>query len=309
LFTAFKTEAIPVFIDTDSTMIATEKTVDVVLSPTLYWIKRVTLPVKYLREVKKLLPSLFEDTLPEGKYSYGAYKEGDDYLVFAYKDREILDLLAEKGVSPHQMRNVYLAQSEFSAMAQPLRLPGGDVLDVKDGVVIKLPSQLVDEAASIDLDGHRFSKHRIELARYTHIADRRSQLWFASFMVVLITIFTLEWVITASKSNAVTEEVLAVYAKYDLPSTGIQNEAVLSKLRQRYERQTSIRNAVMAVLDVKLLENEALQLIEVVGNTLNVRFKTAGASRAKTIAELLTKQKLNLKQSFSNGELKVEVLL
>jgi hypothetical protein len=309
LFTAFKTEAIPVFIDTDATMVATEKMVDVVLSPTLYWVKRVTLPVKYLREVKKLLPSLFEDTLPEGKYSYSAYKEGDSYLIFAYKDREILDLLTEKGISPQQMRNVYLAQSEFSAMAQPLRLPGGDVLDVKDGVVIKLPSQLVDEAASIDLDGHLFSKHRIELARYTHIADRKSQFWFASFMVVLITLFTLEWVITASKSNAVAEEVSAVYAKYDLPATSIQNEAVLSKLRQRYERQTGIRDAVMAVLDVKLLENEALQLIEVVGNTLNVRIKTIGASRAKIITEHLTKQKLNLKHSFGDGELKVEVRL
>lgn len=309
MFTAFKAEGISVFIDTDSAAVATEKMVDVVLSPTLYWVKRLTLPVKYLREVKKLLPSLFEDTLPGGKYSYSAYKEGDAYLVFAYKDREILDLLTEKGISAHQIRNVYLAQSEFSAMTQPLQLPGGDVLDLKDGVVIKLPAQLADEAVPIDLSEHRFSKHTVELARYTHIADRKSQFWFASFMTLLIVLFTLQWVITASKSSALEEELSVVFSKHDLPSTILQNEAVLSKLRQRYERQIEIRKIVMAALGLKLLDAETLELLDVAENRLSVRVKTASAARAKSIAEQLKKQNQDLKQSFADGELKMEVAL
>ena len=58
--------------------------VNVILSPSLYWVKKLSLPVKYVREVKKLLPSIFEDTLPKGNYNYTAYKSGEDFFGFEH---------------------------------------------------------------------------------------------------------------------------------------------------------------------------------------------------------------------------------
>ncbi|MDQ7066925.1 MAG: hypothetical protein Q9M40_02365 [Sulfurimonas sp.] len=70
--------------------------VSIILSPSLYWVQKLSLRVKYVREVKKLLPSIFEDMLPAGQYSYSAYKRGDDFFIFAYEDKAILKLLQDK---------------------------------------------------------------------------------------------------------------------------------------------------------------------------------------------------------------------
>jgi hypothetical protein len=66
----------------------TSKKVNIILSPSLYWVKKMSLPVTNVREVKKLLPSIFEDSLPVGHYSYTAYKHGEDFMLFAYEDKK-----------------------------------------------------------------------------------------------------------------------------------------------------------------------------------------------------------------------------
>ena len=70
----FRSKAKAFFVDVNSPSYLLEAPVNVILSPSMYWVKRVTLPVKYLYEVKSLIPSLFEENLPEGKYSYSAYR-------------------------------------------------------------------------------------------------------------------------------------------------------------------------------------------------------------------------------------------
>ncbi len=97
----FRSKAKAFFVDVDSPSYHLDESVNVILSPSMYWVKRVTLPVKYLREVKSLIPSLFEENLPDGKYSYSAYKDGDSFLIFAYNDKEVLDLL-------NRMRELYV---------------------------------------------------------------------------------------------------------------------------------------------------------------------------------------------------------
>ena len=106
----FRSKADAFFVDTDSPACTLEGPVNVILSPSMYWVKRVKLPVKYLREAKSLIPSLFDENLPEGKYSYSAYKDGDSFLIFAYNDKEVLDRIAEKGIPS--------ASSSFSLLAK-----------------------------------------------------------------------------------------------------------------------------------------------------------------------------------------------
>ncbi|MEA2091565.1 MAG: hypothetical protein U9O83_04260 [Campylobacterota bacterium] len=116
MFTIFNPKLTTLFLDPNSessySAIKGAK-VNIILSPSLYWVKKLSLPVKYLRDAKKLLPSLFEDTLPKGNYSYTAYKSGDEFLIFAYEDKYILETLSKEGISLSNVANVYFAQSEM----------------------------------------------------------------------------------------------------------------------------------------------------------------------------------------------------
>ncbi|MEA3373497.1 MAG: hypothetical protein U9Q62_07390 [Campylobacterota bacterium] len=306
----FKSKAHIVFIDTQSPLIEEEEMLDIILSPAYYWVKRVTLPVKYVREVKKLLPSLFEDILPSGKYSYTAYRDGDDFMIFAYDDRAILDALSEKGVKGTQIRYVYFAQSEFSDLEGALELEGDDVMIQKGGVIVKLPLFLAGETAiKLDVSDHECSSHKIELARFTHIADKKSLTMFISFMAVLIVLVAIEWAITGNKTVQIEEKRTELLSTYHLKATMLQNEAVLKRLEQRYVKQMKIRQVNSALLGVKLLKDENMVRLNLLPSGVVAEYAIAKEIRANKIIAQLKRTKLEIKESYKEGLLRVEVAL
>lgn len=305
----FKTKAKAFFVDTDSPACLVEGSINVILSPTMYWVKRVTLPVKYLRDVKSLIPSLFEENLPEGKYSYSAYKDGDSFLIFAYNDKEILDLLADKGITSANLNNVYLAQSEFDTMEASVKISDKSVLSVQDGVVVKLPALLSPDAQNIGLSEHTFSKEVIHLTRLNQIADKKSQTIFASILLFLIVMFSTEWMITASKVAAVTTKQGEVYSNHNLPATSFQNEAIHAKLNTVFERQSRIRDILNLALTIKLKPEEQMQQVALEKKKVVIVITTASEeSGDKSLAELKKRFK-RTNSRFDNGTYVMEVML
>lgn len=304
----FKSRARLVFVDTEPIEVHEQEKLDIILSPRFYWVKRQSLPVKYLREVKKLLPSLFEDTLEDEKYSYSAYKEDDSFLLFAYKDKEILERLQACGIDAAHINNIYFAQSEFSQLENGARF-SDTALIVKDGVVVQLPKAFVAQSTPIDIQNHELSKHKIELARYSHIADDTSMRKFMIFMGVLIALFASEWAIVASKLDAIAAKEEQVFEKEGLRASNIQNQAILTRLDKRYNRQTAIRNLSGLFLDIKLQEGERLQRLELVKNSVVAEFSIAQKTRIKAIDNLVAQSGFKYTKTYDKQVLRFEVAL
>lgn len=303
----FNKTAQPLFIDLHTSVESGEEELfDLILSPSLYWVKRVSLPVKSLRDVKRLLPSLFEDTIPEGKYSYYAYEDQEAYLVFAYDDKKILDLLAKTGIASEQINEVYFAQSEFQEAEKAISIDENCVLDVQDRVVVKIPDTLVSSLEPLQLQEHSFSEHGIELARYTHIATTKSLVQFAVFMGALISIFALDWIVSTVKVSEFDAIPSELYAEHKLPATKVQNEAILATLQKQYEEQIKIRQLTAEVLNLKLQKSEYIRLYDLNGKKLSVEMKLASSKRASTVSKLLKRQNRLLKEEYKKGILRLE---
>ncbi len=305
----FRSKAKAFFVDVDSPAYQLEGSVNVILSPTMYWVKRVTLPVKYLREVKSLLPSLFEENLPEGKYSYSAYKDGDSFLIFAYNDKELLDLLADKAITSANLDNIYLAQSEFDTIDTPIKISEESVLSLQNGVVVKLPSALAPDAIAMDLSEHTFSKQNIHLTRFNQIADKKSQMVFGVILGFLIVMFTTEWLITSSKVSTIIEKQSEVFSSHNLPSTSFQNEAIHAKLNTTFERQSRIRDILNLALTIKLKPEEQMEHVSLQKNKVTIEIKTASQeSGAKSLSKL-KKQFKRTSSRFEEGIYIMEIAL
>jgi hypothetical protein len=297
----------PLFIDLHTSVNTEEgELFNLILSPSFYWVKRTSLPVKSLRDVKRLLPSLFEDTTPEGKYSYYAYEDQEAYLLFAYDDKKVLDLLAEIGISSEQINKVYFAQSEFQDAEQAISIDEDCVLDVQDRVVVKVPDTLVSSLEPLQLEDHDFSEHAIELDRYTHIATKKSLLQFAVFMGTLISIFALDWTVSMSKVSEFDASPLELYAEHNLPTTKVQNEAILSRLQKQYEKQIKIRQLTAEILNLKLQKSEYIRLYDLNEKKLSVEMKLASSQRASDLSKLLKRQYHLLKEEYKKGILRLE---
>ncbi len=283
--------------------------VNIILSPSLYWVKKLSLPVKYVREVKKLLPSIFEDTLPEGHYSYYVYKSGDDFFAFAYEDKAILDVLSMQGIAASNVANVYFAQSEFQNLEKAVKVSDTQSIYVKDELVILVPSTWVQESDDLDLSDMKFSKHNITLQQFGHIVDNSSLYKIGAILVVLIVLIAIEYFITLSKAEQIAQQNSELFEKYKLKSTMMQNRSMLKKYSYIHEKQTKLREYISYMLSLKLKKDEKLSLLSLKNKTLIVEFTGVKKNQDAHITKILQSKNIKYKSSYKNDTLHVEITL
>ena len=283
--------------------------VSLVLSPSLYWVKKIKLPVTSLREVKKLLPSIFEDTLPEGNYSYTAYKIDDEFMVFAYEDKKILDLLVQKGLSISSVGSIHFAQSEFDTLETALKINEEEVMYLKEDVLVLTPLTWVKSYKTLELDDFQLSKHKITLQQFGHIVDNKSLYKIGIVALVFIVILLAEIFITTQKSEAVLMAKDEVFSKYKLPSTMLQNRSTKKKYNSIYKHQTKLRTYISYILSLKLKNKQKIALIDFKNKTLSVSFENVQKIDQKVVLSQLDAKKVKYTSSFKNENLKVEIKL
>ncbi|MDD2906327.1 MAG: hypothetical protein PHW94_05220 [Sulfurimonas sp.] len=309
MFTKFNTKYKTVFIDPKSPHYEVDDKVDVILSPALYWVKKLTLPMKYVRDVKKLLPSIFEDVLPAGHYSYSAYKSGEDFFVFAYEDKYILDTLTQKGIIPSNIANVYFAQSEFEHADEAIKINDEESMYFKDEILILVPSAFVTPSKTLDLETLIHSQHTIALAQFGHIVDNKSLTKIAAVFVALLLILLTEWFVTAQKVAEVEGLKEALFAQEGAKSTMFENNAILKKQKEIYEKQTKLRESISVMLASKLAKGETLKEVNFKNKTFVAEFSSLSAATINAIEKELKTANLGFKSSKQSESWRVEVAL
>ncbi|MBA3026567.1 MAG: hypothetical protein FP820_09175 [Sulfurimonas sp.] len=309
MFTKFNSKYRTIFVDPQMPRVEISEKVNVILSPSLYWVKKLSLPIKYLRDVKKILPSIFEDVLPEGNYNYSAYKSGEEFFVFAYEDKLILDTLAQKGINASNIANVYFAQSEFEELEGALKVNETQNMYLKDEILILVPNTFVNESKPLDADTVSLSGHTISLAQFGHIVDTKSLYKIAGVFIVLIVLLGVEWFVTAQKINEIEELKSALFEKEGAKSTMFENNAILKKQKAIYEKQTKLRDGVSLVLSAKLAKNETLKEVSLKNKSFVAEFSTLSPATTAAIEKDFKASGLSYKISKQNESWRVEVSL
>ncbi|MEA3371129.1 MAG: hypothetical protein U9Q40_07300 [Campylobacterota bacterium] len=295
MFTTFNQKFKTIFLDPDAAAFELDEQVNVILSPSLYWVKKLSLPVKYVRDAKKLLPSIFEDSLPDGNYSYSVYKEGDDFFAFAYDDKVILETLQEKGISSSNVAKVYFAQSELSFIEGAVKINETQSIYLKDDILILLPCCWVEESGDLSLEDVILSKHNITLAHFGHIVDTSSLYKIGSVIVALIILVGAELFITTQKLNEAESLKEGLFKKYKLQDTMFQNEAILKKYTAIHKKQINIRKYSSVLLSLKLQGDESIKEMNLKNKTFVVKFSKLSKRSEDLITKKFKSQKIAFK--------------
>lgn len=310
MFTRFKRSSITLFLDPINTQIQEydkSKKINIILSPSLYWVQKLSLPIKYVREVKKLLPSIFEDVLPDGNYSYGAYKSDDMFFVFAYEDKKILKLLNENGISIADVQSIHFAQSEFIELDSAVKINEAQSLYLKGELLIVAPTIWFKDVKRMDLDEINLSNNRIKLQQYGHIVKTSSLYKIAILLSSLIIIIFIESVITSQKISKIDEERDELFSKYKLKATMFQNRSLLKKYKNVYVKQTKLREYISYFLTMKLQKTQKIQSIDYKNNFLVVNISGVKQGNEQGIINKLDAKKVKFKHSFRKNLIKVEI--
>ena len=312
MFTRFKSNTTTLFIDPNfegSIEYESGKKVKLILSPALYWVKKLSLPVSSVREVKKLLPSIFEDTLPSSHYSYTVYKSGDDFIAFAYEDKKIFDLLKKLEINYSDVDSLYFAQSEFETLESALEINASESIYLKDSLVVLAPTAWLSETIPLDVKDINLSKHKIKLQQFGHIVDNSSLYKIGAILVVLALILMVEIFVAKSKLDAIEDAKGKLFSKYKLQSTMFQNNASMKKYTKIHLTQTKLREYISYFLSMRLKAKKKITLIEYKNTHLYVTISGAGKGKEKRITSQLDSKRVKYKTSFSADSMKVEMKL
>lgn len=281
------------FIDRNSQPLSldSKEKVNLILSPSFYWVRREKLPVRFAYQAKGLLPSVFDGLIPEGEYQYEAVKDGEDYLVFAYSNKDIIEALESLGIRFSQINNVYFSQIELGELEEPLLIDEQWALYGQDGITAVVPASLVQARRYVEerLPQIRLSRHKLTLSKFNLFIDQQTFNYAASILIGFIVLFIVEfWMLKQEKRQMLSEQE-RIYSEYRLPMTSFEVEAIKKRLFGYEKQQLRIRDAFKALAEVKLKSEEHLQSILYEGKDLEFKVVLQEPKRAEAIKASLEK--------------------
>jgi len=301
-----------IFLDpnnSDGYEIQEREKLNIILSPSLYWVKKVTLPIKYVRDVKKLLPSLFEEILPTGNYSYTAYKVENEFFIFAYEDKLILDTFSKCGILPSSVAGIYFAQSELQGIDGAVNINETQSIYVRDDIVVLVPCCWIEETGDLDLADLKLSKHKVSLQQYAHIVDNSSLYKIGAILVVLVFLLLTEIIMTDKKTEELLEKNSEIFSSYKLKPTMFQNSSMLKKYTKIHKTQTEIREYISYILRFKLQGSESLLELKIEKSTLSAKFSNSSNATLSRMKKMFKAKKVKNKLTMKDKTLSLEIKL
>ena len=225
---------------------------DLVLSPQFYIVKREKIPVKYAFQAKKLAPSVMEDLLPsEFGYEYMVRKDGDEWLFFAYRPKEIENFLQGCCQIPaHKIGQIYFADQLKPVLKKmPIGIDEYNALTLVDGIATIVPRRM--------LESDRYAKFTSKLrpqrgfkfkpsSKAGRSDSKVSKLAVASS--VLMALLALAFLIEGyGYKKASTQELASMdnlFSNYPQLQSKLTRDSIKSKYTKIEKSQRAIREAL-----------------------------------------------------------------
>lgn len=289
-----------VFIDKDNS-VALQTNVEVILSPTFYWVKKEQLPVKKATQAKKLLPAIFDGSLPEGEYKYIAEnaEESGWFYIYAYDELKIADELESLNVDLSKIKKIHFAQSYIKECEKAVDLNNGYALVNDNGILCRLPKSLVNESIPLENFLKSAKKHKAPSIfiskRLPFSVDPSTLIKFAVAIFIVAVLYVAEYAIYLKTYNDLLSKNSSLYEKYNIPKTGYQRRARIKKLESIKSEIISQREILSKILRVPLnRKDEFIQKLSISGKRVAMEIVLSNNQNAEKIKRHLERF-LNLK--------------
>lgn len=286
------------------------KSVDIMLTPEFYTLKREELPVKYSYQAKKIAPSLFDGLLEDGReYEYAVFKEEDHWIFIAYDMERILAFLESKGIGISKIGKIYFAQQSIDEFVRPLPIGETKTLDVLNNTVVVIPriSGASNEAISSTLKfDNSFTPSSGGVAAKgssSNLVTQKQALMLATIFILFSGIFIVEGM-RYSNSNGNNKELAALYEEYPSLESTYTRQGIIDKYRDidKIERK---KRDIIRTLSRMIFKDTTLTKVEVNKQHFKAEY-LCRTSEATNHVKDLAKKALFSTSSEENNKLIVE---
>ncbi|MGA9045211.1 hypothetical protein [Sulfuricurvum sp.] len=231
-----------------------------ILSPDLYRITIVTLPVATTQEALRYAPAYFD--AGDAAIVFGAYRLDEGrYLLSACDPEPVRERLEESGVNPSSVVRFVLAQEAFGVDVLPIALSDGSALALSEGVVVRLPSQYVSTPVQHKLEevltnllpclsGFKANMHK------GGTATKKTLIMSAVLSGLIAFNFIVQGVLSYREGERIREEQEQMQALKHLPTTQMELDALADTWEKKEREQIKLRK-IIAVFGTLPLESNA----------------------------------------------------
>ena len=166
------------------------KSVNIMLSPQFYTLKREALPVKYAHQAKKIAPSIFDGLVENSReYEYFVSKDDEEWILIAYNSKEILDFLQSKGFKRENISKLYFAQQSVSMFNRPIYIGDKNALVSIDNTMVVIPKIVLaeDEESSLNFTDLFTPKQSVSIKT----TSSSSNTFSTTDTIIISTIFAI----------------------------------------------------------------------------------------------------------------------
>ena len=280
------------------------KKIDLILLPSLYWIKKIALPVLKNSDAQTLAPSIFDGLIPpDEKYDYVAYpSQNGKFILIAFSKTRIRQSIIDAGIDPKNIGDIFFAQSEFSSLNDPINFGGKKVILVDDGVVFYLPSCYVEKNSNWNTIRKNFHSsfntypyHFFE----DHSMDASSLKITYLIAGAIIAVFLTQITLFKQIYDQLQEEKNSILSANHLPSSTLLIQNIKESLLKKESQQNTLRESIHYLqsfpfqhksLQLLSSDNERIESISIRDEHIDIVFILQSDKRAEAIRNYLSKR-------------------
>ncbi len=285
------------------------QTVNVMLPPQFYTLKKEALPIKYAYQAKRIAPSLFDGLLEEAKhYEYMVWKEGEEWVFLAYDLEMITAFLQSKGFALENVSKLFFAQQAVDLFDKPLLLGENEALVSLEHMVVVVPRGALaqDESPALVFDNSFTPKKGVMLqSAYGSVLSVKQASMLAAIFTLFALMFFVEGWRYSNNAKAGEAQMQVLLEAYPSLQSKYTRDSIVAKYKtiDTVERK---KREMIKMLSGMIFKGVTLTLLDMDEKMFKVQFSCKDAQVAKRVKALAKKNQLNTSAIAGSNDLKIE---
>lgn len=285
-----------------------EESVNIVLTPQFYTLKREVLPVKYAYQAKRIAPSLFEGLLEDASsHTYFVVKEGDTWLFIAYDLEKIQAFLLEKGFDLSLISKVFFAEQMSEHLTRTVYTGENESLVNFDGSLMMVPKAvLADDTEYMDID-KEFSPGKgitLEAGEKSFLPKKESYI-LAGIIFLFAFLLVIEGLRYDGENKEEAEQIAALLSSYPALQSSYSRESIAKKYQSIDAQERKKRERIKAVSKM-IFKGSTLSTFSMDSQKFQALFVCSDEKVVKKVEALAKKENFSAKRVAKRHEIKVE---
>jgi len=221
-----------VLIHDDMGQIDESRSIDIMLPPQFYTMKRQEINIKYQYQAKKLAPSILENLLSDDtEYDYFVFRDDEMWVFIAYSTEEINEFLHSKGIEVTKVSKIYFIQQSESKFTSAISLNDREALGVLNDIVTVIPKSLLSYDMRYQLFDETFRPDRGVSygASVDSILAQKDSIILASIIALFAILFLVEGIRYGKVVADMNQEISILFKEYPALQSQYARENIIKK--------------------------------------------------------------------------------